>query len=466
MPKRYWKQTGKKLSFCFSKSRLDQNISALRSYNDDLKKLSSDTRPQIFSKSHTLYNQSHDCRNAIRRYRTIRDASQQVYEALGKACNKHSEHLAHFCVEVEQVILDGERAPQVKFSLGFTHITIAGLTRLSEPIWFVLDSSIGPQNTAIPSSHLTNLQQLGSTLKRQLDHAVEPSTRKAKKRVRFQTPVPERCPDQHLTIAPDAFLSENCMKRDFCDDLRRCFRQPRKADICVGILESTDECKHFVYPSSLTSCSHPYKAISLAQLIKTAAPANRIGSIPIHERLSLAKKLAVAVLQYHTTSWLKVSWRSDDIILFGVKRSTQIADVPSLSAPHLNARVTSPSQQPSQSPEFPSRTLARNPTLFSLGVVLLEIGHAASLKTLRQPCDLTHGREDNYTDFFTARRLAKSKRSTMGLKYDSIVEQLVECVFPDGDDLHSERLQAAFHEDIVCSLGGIEEGFRKLHLTG
>ena len=60
-------------------------------------------------------------RNDVRKYQTIRKASRQVYEALCKACNKHTEHVAHFRVEVEHFGNDGQSAPQVKFSMAFTH---------------------------------------------------------------------------------------------------------------------------------------------------------------------------------------------------------------------------------------------------------------------------------------------------------------------------------------------------------
>lgn len=82
--------------------------------------------------------------------------------------------------------------------------------------------------------------------------------------------------------------------------------------------------------------------------------------------------------------------------------------------------------------------MARNPLLFSLSVVLLKIAHRASLESLKLPCDADNG--PLHREFFTARRLAKSKRNVMGSIYNNIVEQLVECVFLNGDDLNDPRL--------------------------
>lgn len=460
-PKGWRQSVGKKLCFSFSKSRLDQNINALRTHNDNLRTLSSQTRTRATPVTNVQSRVSRGSRKDVQKYQAIGKASQQVYEALGKACNKHSEHMAHFRVEVEHFVFH-ESAPQVKFSMAFTQIQLAGSTGSGDPIWFLVDSTLTDE-TATPSNKWdVNLGELGRTLKRQLDTDASQTPRKS---VKFQIQGPERVPRPPLVIASDAFSSQNCMKRDFCDDLRRCFREPRKANVCVGILENSDKCKHYVYPSPLTLHSQPRRPISLGQLIRSASRPGLVGNIPVHERLGLANNLAVAVLQYHSTPWLRLSWRSDDILFFGAGENTQMLELPNLSAPHLSAKVLGPDGQLSCASTIQVQTLARNPILFSLGVVLLEIAHAASLESLKQETDLTNGQEDRYTEFFTARRLAKSKRSVMGITYHNIVEQLVECVFPCGDDLNNDQLQVAFHSNIICPLMELEEGFRKFHLA-
>ena len=462
-PKEWKHNVGKKLCFSFSKSRLDRNIAALRSHNDDLRTLFSQTQRMAPTATRNPTEPSRDTRNDIQKYRTIREASRQVYEALSTACNKHTEHLAHFRVQVEEITFNGGSAPQVKFNIAFTHMTLAGATGSGEPIWFVVDSTINEQTTTSCGDHIPSLDELGKTLKRQFEPAVVHHPRKTKKCVRFQPPVQAPSPGLQITMASDAFSSENCMKRDFCDDIRRCFRAPREPNECVGVLANTDKCKHYVYPSPVMSRCQPSKAISLGQLIRSKLKPGLIGGIPVHERIGLAKSLAIAVLQYHATPWLRLSWRSEDIIFFGVGETTQSQESPNLSAPHLNAKFKGPNGQLTLAPTF-SPHIARNPVLFSLGVVLLEIAHAATLESLQQPSDLTNGMEYQHTEFFTARRLAKSKRSMMGVKYHNIVEQLVECVFPCGDDLNNDQLQVAFHKDVICPLEELEEGLRKVHL--
>ena len=448
--------------FSFSKSRLDQNISALRTHNDNLRTLSGQTRTRATPATTFQSKAFGGSRKDVQKYHTIGKASQQVYEALGKACSKHSEHMAHFRVEVEHFVFNGS-APQVKFSMAFTQTKLAGSAKGSgDPIWFLVDSTL-TDKTATPSDERdVNLDELGNTLKRQFDADASQTPRKV---VKFQTPGSEPAPGPPLVIASDAFSSKNCMKRNFCDDLRRCIQKPRKANVCVGILENSDKCKHYVYLSPLTLDSQPRRPISLGQLIRSASRPGLVGNIPVHERLGLAKNLAVAVLQYHSTPWLRLSWRSDDILFFSAGETTQMQELPNLSAPHLSAKVMGPYGQLPRASTIQVQKLARNPILFSLGVVLLEIAHAASLESLKQDSDLTSGQEDRYTEFFTARRLAKSKGSVMGITYHNIVEQLVECVFPCRDDLNNDQLQEAFHSSIICPLAELEEGFRKFHLA-
>ena len=100
-------------------------------------------------------------------------------------------------------------------------------------------------------------------------------------------------------MAVDAFSSDDSIKKDFCDKIRRCFREPRSADTCVGILGGIDRCKHYVYPSSFTCSSQSRRAFSLGHLIRTSSNPERVAKIPVHERVSIATKLAIAVLQYH-----------------------------------------------------------------------------------------------------------------------------------------------------------------------
>ena len=81
-----------------------------------------------------------------------------------------------------------------------------------------------------------------------------------------------------------------------------------------------------------------------------------------------------------------------------------------------------------------------------------------------RPLDHMKGKENPYTQFFTARRLAKSDYSNLGPRYHKIVERLLWCDFACGYDLGSRQLQAAFHNEVISPLEQLEQGLRELYL--
>jgi hypothetical protein len=475
---------GKKLCLSFSKSRLDENIAKLRSDNDDLRNLSLQTRRPFPVAKRMGSKLSQTARYDIRKYQTIRKASCQVYEALRKACTKHTDHMAHFRMEAEHVVPVEESPPQVKFNMAFTHRLLTGNLGPGDPgpgdpVWFLVDSIINEHVGSCSSDQMTCRNELEISLKRQLEPCLTPVVKKVKKSVRFAASMSSSMPTTSLSMPttslsmpttslsmPSTSLSmpttslsmpaptralETCGRKDFCDYIRRYFCPPLQANACI-LLENTAECKQMVYPSPLTISSESRKATSLAQLITTTG----VEGILIHERIGLAKSLAIAVLQYHATPWLQISWRSEDILFYGIEGDMQMQKRPNLSAPYINANIQG---QFTQAVAQRQSAMARNPILFSLGTALIEIAHSASLESLKLPCDADNG--ELHCEFFAARRLAKSKRTIMGLRYDNIVEQLVECDFSYGDDLNKPELQASFYEDVICELDELEQGFRK-----
>jgi len=385
----------------------------------------------------------------VERYKVIRQASQQVYESLGKACTKHKEHQAHFCVEAKQVENGGEDCFQIRFNMAYTQRP--GAPNQSELIWFVVDSTSGYIEKQ-GSSVLNTLSKdsIENSLKRQPDSMACTVQKKIRKSVRFQSPV--RIPSYTPPIPSVAMASVyERIQKDFCDHLRRLRDRPQASE-CVGVLGNSANCKNLVYTYPIEQCHSHRQPFTLEQLISTGGQVRSNGRILLEDRVRLAKTLAVAVLQYYSTPWLKKSWRSEDIYFF----------TSSLTLPHLNVRVKGPCDQLSQAPMTPPHSLARNPLLFSLAVVLLEIAYKSKLDNLQSPVDLVDG--PGYTEFFVARRLATSAETDMPGKYHKIVERLIECDFACGSDMEDPKLQAAFHNDVICPLEELEQGLHRLYL--
>ena len=349
--------------------------------------------------------------------------------------------------------------------MAFTHLTLTGSIDQGDLMWFVVDSTTG-DTMALGGSAVTTKSedQLIDSLKRQIEPAPDDSRKKIKKSVRFElsAPVPIYSPIEPTATKADALIPNDSMRKDFCDLIRRRLREPLQGSECVCVLNNTDSCKHYVYPSLSKSYDHRRQAISLGHLISAREKGHKIGKILLYDRLHLAKTLPIAVLQYHATPWLTMSWRSKDVYFFG-NDNNPMQELLSLASPHLNVRVKGPNGQLSGASAFPTNNLVRNPLLFSLGIVLLEIAHSSTFESLQRPSDLQNGRGHQYTEFFAARRLAKLGNTDMGGRYHRIVEQLVECDFGCGADLSSAELQTAFHNDVICPLERLEQKLHDFH---
>lgn len=83
-----------------------------------------------------------------------------------------------------------------------------------------------------------------------------------------------------------------------------------------------------------------------------------------------------------------------------------------------------------------------NVVLFSLGIALLELGYQNSLESMAA------GTQDPIA---TARKLAASDHP-LGLRYQQIVLQCLQCNFGMGTDLDKIELQSAVYGDVICQL--------------
>jgi len=453
---------GKKIKFSFSRSKLDGSLADLKTLNDDFRTLSAQTS-RLGHRTQAVPLKTAKANEDVRKFRLIQKASQKVYEALGRSCTKHTEHLTHFCLDA--VALENGDTPQVQFKLAFTHMTLQGSASSGDPVWFLIESIIG-NSADKPVELRKDTFSLVQTLKRSGDKPQGPSCKKLKKSVRFLSSPAPSLPSPMPPAGPDEPLRNLCMRKNFCDQLRSCFQQSPEAHRCLGTLDDTDCYKHLIYFPPLTVSYGRRPATSLEHVISTLSKQGPLGRLSQYDRFHLAHSLATAVLQYNATPWLKGSWRSDDIYFFGFDEKRCIEQPPDLSPPHLNVNVKGPDGALSRASTFPPpRAFAPNPLLFGLGVLLLEIGYTATLESLKRPSDTEDG-ENRYTEFFTAKRLASSISREMGTAYGKIVNKCLHCDFGCGQDLSDPELQVGFHRDVVQELKKLEDEFGELELAG
>ncbi|KAI9729830.1 MAG: hypothetical protein M1834_006578 [Cirrosporium novae-zelandiae] len=406
----------------------------------------------------------------IEKFGVIQQASQLLYYALGQACSRHPEHQAHFSLQPKYDLSNGLSSPAVRFSIGYTHRVLGGCRNESQDniVWFFVKSIMNHANLGDNGKSSLILNDLTKTLKRQNENAFPQSTSKCRRKsIQFCTPTEPPTSSKGLAASNslplpnsvlDQALPDLCMRRNFCNQIQQYCHQ--SSDCCIGLLAKTNNCQHLVYSVAQRDGQ---SSDSTSSLISFICDRVRTSGLSIFERLHIAKLLAMTVLQFHATPWLKESWRSKDILMLNINPSPTVK-VSLTNNLHLNVSVKGPNSVISTATTSSSRTIEPNPLLFGLGVIFLELAYKAPLRSKLLPIDLTDGREDCYTEFHMAKRLSKFGSTDMGLNYNNIVRKCLSCDLGHGDDLNHPELQAAFYRDVICELGSLEESLEKLGL--
>jgi hypothetical protein len=177
-----------------------------------------------------------------------------------------------------------------------------------------------------------------------------------------------------------------------------------------------------------------------------------IPNLRVLQQITLAHKLAEAVLQYHSTSWLPQAWTLEDVSYFkNTSQSTTDHMFDELKSLHLSSRISDHDSLAAESKEQYSSLKhtygIRNLTLARLGVALLEVGGQENIT--RASLDHTP------YEIIDARRLLDEGHHslmTLGPRYLEIVRKCIHCDFSCNDDLNSEALRSAVYTEVICAL--------------
>jgi hypothetical protein len=451
---------GRKLNFTYSESKLEDNLARLKDLNESFRIITDQLSKAKSRSPSNLGSIPRQQRQDIERFRLVQKAAAFLYDALVTACTRHDEHDIHLCLQPS--LSDGSN-PQIRFSISFSPAHPSATdeeTMAGDPMWLAVESTIRQSLIAVPPRPDDAPDDALSRLTQSLHLAESTSTtdkdtsRGRKVTVRFETPT---SPQQST---PCIQMPTVCLKPNFCNHIRQC---PRHSATCLGLLEETPHYKHLVYPSS-TSTEGTQKSTSLEELFTTLSRRQKGSGLPEYEKLRFGKLLATAVLQFHTTSWLKGSWQSQDVLFFNSDTQKTKEEPESLTSPYMNVSVRQPDSPLSRPSNFPSRIFAPNPLLFGLGVILLELAFEAPLRNLQKSTDLEGCQDHRHTEFFTAKRLSHSVSPPLGLRYNELVRKCLQCDFGRGEDLKRPELQEAFYRDVVCVLGDLENKVREVHL--
>ncbi|KAF2993686.1 hypothetical protein E8E13_001616 [Curvularia kusanoi] len=239
---------------------------------------------------------------------------------------------------------------------------------------------------------------------------------------------------------------------NICDTLRDCCVSKGKSPgpHCVGYLQSTGLYKHSLYLPDGIRIPDLGTKDSLSYSVEHALNQDVYNFISRVDQLQIARKLAIAVLQYNATPWLPDDWRLPDMSYLG---SRSRMDSIGLRTLHLNSKITKRADtaqmeginQARGAVTDQMREGITNPTLFHLGVAFLEIAYWCPIEAKIAECD-----ENN--PVITARRLQRDQSPPLGSKFHKITKQCLSCDFGFGDELSKRELQSAVYTSIVCGL--------------
>ena len=219
---------------------------------------------------------------------------------------------------------------------------------------------------------------------------------------------------------------------------------------CLGLLLDQEANQHRVSLREGTLPSSP--SLQIVSLKKLLGQALKIAK---RDRLIIGVKLASSVLQLYQTPWLKEVWSKSDI--FFVQHEAQGGKT-FISKPFVSKAFNSPvCKINARVPTEPYTTIAsdvRNQTIFSLGIVLIELWYGQTLETLRVPADLRANNKPNQlTDFATARRLTEEIYDEAGEWYGDAVRRCIYCEFDlRNTSLDTEGMKEAVYSGVVDPL--------------
>lgn len=461
--------------FTFSEARLTELANSIRRATKDYRVL----RAQVQNVQSFTPDADSDTRTSeeIDRIQAIQAAAKRVYEVLTTACKLHTKH--HARLSLNPIYALSTMGTEIKFQIAYRHLAQTQVQDRRDVLWFVVESisggNISPtlvptQLQATPYSPKTSSKRPASPILKTLQRSGGSQI----KRVRIRSPSPPAPVSSSSAPAASQSAPVNLpdlgTMNDFCTQLRACFNKNHGNGTCIGWLENSARWKHRVYhslgPSRPTTQSQD-DANTLASLLTSlASNRNRDHSLSILQRIRLAKLLSTAMLNFNATPWMPSSWSSQDIVLYNMptkkkdraKEPDVFVEVPVREQAGIT--LNQPGSFDSLAP------FVRNSTLFSLGVLLLEIAYEAPLQAMREASDSTPGYPAATADLKTAFRQSLEVATTgLGNKYSDIVTKCLYCDFGQGPDLSNPGLQNAIHREVVSELGRLEAGFQQLGIT-
>ena len=198
--------------------------------------------------------------------------------------------------------------------------------------------------------------------------------------------------------------------------------------------------------------------ITLEELLSNPTTARyNPGRLSRLERLTIAVNLASSLLQLHATPWLNEAWSKKDIWFFRANSTSSKKHV-DFEQPYVSYDFAGPNATslPSCNTQQANRIPHGNPSLLSLGIVLLELGLDTPIENVISEMNTSdEAAEKASTILWTAQQWENDAAGELSYSYRKVVQHCIRCFFdplPPTTSLHDGDFMRAVSRDVIVSL--------------
>ncbi|KAI5806084.1 hypothetical protein EDC01DRAFT_626183 [Geopyxis carbonaria] len=218
-------------------------------------------------------------------------------------------------------------------------------------------------------------------------------------------------------------------------------------DSCYGHLVDKENLRHRVWPPKVPVCnSSQFSTVTLLELFQ------RQYYVSKKQRLLLGIKLASSVLQLHSSGWLREDWSSEDIVFFENSSTHQVL------FDHPIVHCADPTTKENSKWLVPC-----NKTLFSLGIILIELYYGRCLDQCPGPVSnrqSTSGINETLRLQLLADEMVNVVYDDAGTSYGDAVRRCIRGVdYPDRS-LEKSGFKEEVYRVVLCPLETSMEMFK------
>lgn len=221
---------------------------------------------------------------------------------------------------------------------------------------------------------------------------------------------------------------------------------------CLGVLIDKSDRRYRVWQLKTPSLTS-----ELTEVLSLESLLSQPGALKKKDRLILGVQLASTVMQLHTTEWLSENWGKRDILFYQEITQGKSGDITNTS-PAIRKPLVRRNFAPPDPPSLPLQAkrsifVPQNQSLYSLGIVLMELWYGKCLEDLWIEKDGNDsGDMTDMRDYMTTRRLIDEISEDAGEKYGDAVRRCINGLDHRSSNLETDDFQNKVHMKVVAPL--------------